>query len=446
MRCRSIFLLVLAVALATGCSEPISPEPDPEVANLSPGNAVVPDGFPLVIVRQGAGAAESTAAGAPVVDNLADAIELVATDGLIRVTSGTYPTLGISIRRPVTIEGHGEAPLLVPAPSDDPTQAFTVVADGNTTIRNLRFEGYTSAIQVSELGVDDPYDLVLVEDVHIEAAPGLSDGLVVFSSPPTAPQDGRTVLVRNSTIVGGWRGFHVQSDVPNFVAVGNTLTGQKLPPPMLASAIGFSDGASGRIEGNVLTDCEECINVGGGDPTKGSVEIVGNHITIDIDEAIPNVITGTGFEVRILDNVVEGVGGAQDPHDQASWPIHSNAILVDNAGSVELRGNRVSGAWTGYSIGNGVGALTALDNVADGVGTGLLAFEVDGPVTFQSSDFTDYHISLHVDDVTDFDATCNWWGAETGPSLPEVFDPGIYTPWATQPAAGTSTTTCGGGL
>lgn len=153
----------------------------------------------------------------------------------------------------------------------------------------------------------------------------------------------------------------------------------------------------------------------------------------------------TGLEINIVGNLVKGIGGTRDPADPSTWPITSNAIHIESAGTAEVRGNHVTGAWHAYFISENVGSVTGMNNVAAGIHTGLLAFEVDGPVTFNSSDFTDYHVPLHVDDVTDFDATCNWWGSSSGPSNPEVNDPGVYTPWAEASVAGMSTTTCSGG-
>lgn len=435
-RLLSLALLLPLAACSERRSDPVAPGSAGEISASHHQT-----GFPLVIVRQGPGTAQSTQAGAPVVDNIADALERVATDGTIRVHPGTYPT-SVGIHRPVTIVGNGIGPTLVPAdPSAEFTAGLTVVADGNTTIRNLRFEGYTEAIQIGESPGTDPYDLVAIDGVHIQVPDGFNSGVTAFG--PAHEADGRRIEVRNSTIIGGWRGLHVQEDVPDFHAIGNTFSGQTFE---LASAIGFSSGASGRIEGNSLTRCDECVNVGGGDRTRGVVEIVGNHVTIDFDDHPTNdVIVAAGAFVEIAGNLVEGVGGTREPNDQATWPIRSHAIHVGSAGQAEIRGNTVTGAFFAYGVGPSVGTVQGLDNVADGVQTGFLSFFTEGKVTFQSSDFTNYQVPLHIDDITGFDLTCNWWGSTDGPQGAVAPDPSVYTPWATAPVAGTSTTSCSGG-
>lgn len=436
----SAALLTLAAVSACDAppTEPATSALEPAIAAqaTAPGPA---GGFPLVIVRQDPGAAQSIAASAPVVDNLADALDRVASGGTVRVMPGTYVVNGQPVDRPVTIVGAGSRPTLVPPdPMPEHSQALNIFAEGSTTIRNLHFEGFSVAI-----GISGTYDLVVIEDVRIEVPEGFNSGVDVF--PPNHPTDAQTVVVQNSTVIGGWRGISAAEDVPDFRVIGNTLVGGTTPGSI---AIGFSRGASGLIEGNMLSDCPQgCINVGGGDRTTGNIEIVGNRIAGTIERPLINPIAATGASVTLVDNVVEGAGGSMDPSDRTTWPIPGNAILIESAEHVVLRGNTVRGALWAYGIGGGLGTVEGLDNVADHVGAAVVSFfGVDGSLTMRSSDFTDYDASMFIGDAAGVDLTCNWWGSASGPVNANTPDPSVYTPWATEPVAGTSTTTCGGGL
>ena len=391
------------------------------------------DGFPPTVVRVDP-TAPDTEADPPTFATVREAFEVVQSSGTILVADGTHEVHSLNVHKPVSIEAEGTAAQVV---SDGSPSSFTITADGNTTIRGLRFRGAEQAIQVSEFGVDEPYDVVTIDGVHIEVDP---DGSGVSAFSPQHPDDGRYVLVTNSTILGGWRGLDVHEDVPDYRAIGNTLVGGTEPG---SSALAYSRGSGGLLQGNTLTHCpQSCINVGGGDPTSGSYEILGNHIIGTIDNPLLNPIAASGASVVLRDNVLEGVGGSTDPSDDTTWPIPSNGILIEQAGTVEISGNTVRNAFFSLTVG-AVAGVTGRDNVVDNTRTALNVAPDVSSFSMNSSDFTNY-FDAHVGSTL-ADLTCNWWGSADGPHGLGVPDPSVYTPWATEPVAGTSTTDCDGG-
>lgn len=236
------------------------------------------DGYPLTVVRVEAGVSDPTTSP-PTFPTVAEAYDAVAAGGTILVADGVHVVRELFLDRSVTIEAEDDGLIkkkkvldpvkrkLLRRPvieTDGAPTAFHIVADGETTVRSLRFIGATDPIIISEFGVEDPYDRVLIDDVVIELGEGFTSGVSAW--PAVHPPDGRTIEVRRSAVFGGWRGLHVQPDVPNFVAVGNRLSTGDTPG---SHAVGFSHGASGRLERNSLSACQGCINVGGGRPDEG---------------------------------------------------------------------------------------------------------------------------------------------------------------------------------
>jgi len=84
--------------------------------------------------------------------------------------------------------------------------------------------------------------------------------------------------------------------------------------------------------------------------------------------------------------------------------------------------------------------VTAERNVVEDVHT---AVYVQGgllpSVDVRENDFTGYVVSIEVygDPVAPGSMTCNWWGDESGPQNPIGAGAGVYTPFATEPIAGT---------
>lgn len=382
-------------------------------------------GFPVVIVRQGPGADRSSAAGAPVVNNLADALDRVASGGRVQVHEGVYPVSGILVDQPVTIEAAaGAAPVL-----DGQGQANVLaveVPSGLVALRGLTFQN-SSSHNLAIFGADNQ---VVVEDgtFHPPTEDVFGAGIGTFGA------GANDITVRGSSFLGGNVG--INSGQSGWLVEGSIFAGQATN----ALRLGGPD-AGGIFRDNDITcgSHESCLSF----IPAGVVEIRDNRVTADIasrQENLMEVFEATS--ARINGNEIVGTGGARDPADRSTWPI-GNAIGFGQVDFVEVSGNLVDGAESGMGIG-AVDELVGLDNTITNVSAGLNVLE--GAVgSIRSSDVTNYNAAFNVFG-TQIDLTCNWWGTAAGPQNPNAPDPSRYTPWATEPVAGTSTTTCAGGL
>jgi hypothetical protein len=91
-------------------------------------------------------------------------------------------------------------------------------------------------------------------------------------------------------------------------------------------------------------------------------------------------------------------------------------------------------------IGGWALSLTATGNVVEDVHTAVyLQGALLPSVDIRENDFTGYVVSIEVygDPVAPGSMTCNWWGDENGPQNPIGAGAGVYTPFATEPIAGT---------
>jgi hypothetical protein len=258
---------------------------------------------------------------------------------------------------------------------------------------------------------------------------------------------GSTALISGNDFQGCayWNCVHVQSSTATIT--GNTFThigGQAGLEFEFVSNVLARFGANVTVENNLHTACgyacykildgatavirQETMSVSPGHGT-GPVLLGGR----DDAASANNVIT---FE----DNVVTG-SGAVEPTDPASYPAEegialrwSDAIANRNAFTLVARGASVGTDAT----------LTGGDNVFDQTFTAANIYD-NGFANFRSNDFTNY--VNPIDGGNGSDLTCNWWGDAGGPvGVDAGIAADVYTPWATVSVAGTSTTTCSGGL
>lgn len=426
-------VLLGATILTAACEappmEPTSAPPDPVVATQATLSGPAA-GHPVVILRGGSGAVHESA---PVTDDFGEAMELVAPGGRVLVHPGTYPTNGRSLFKPVTIQGTGDDEPVLDGNGACWALEVSHVPDGLVHVRGVRIlAGFCGGLAVS-----NEYEEVLVEETTFG---GTGAGITIGGG----AVDGRTVTIRQSDFVGDGPSIMANVGAGHVIAEDNRMSGRHMN-------ISFDGGVHGRIEGNLMTGCGPgglaCIAVGGfvfnpGD--EGAVEVVGNTVEVELAEQLPSGMLIGGGDHRIVDNVIRGIGrdpSAPTTHDQ--FPLTLAGIEVVDGATAEVSGNRVENAFIGLQFGHPV-AANGLNNVVTNVDTGIQAFP-DSKIEIHSSDITDYQVALAAGGpaaVQDF--TCNWWGSEDGPT--DAGDPSLYTPWATEPVAGTSTTTCDGGL
>lgn len=417
---RSISTLLLPLLIAA-CGEVVPTAGDPPVAaSLHAGPA---GGYPVVVVQPRTGGA----GGGAVTANLAEALTAVATGGTILVHPGTYAGPLPPVDRAMTIRGVGPEAPVVDGSAD--CWALRVAGpEGPVAIEGLRFvPGFCGGLLVE--GEHGP---VAVEASEFE---GPNGGVTIHGGASDA-----RVTVRDNDFVGHRAQARTSFAPQDVVIEGNRFSGPN-------TAIHLGPGTSGRVEANALTGCggePGCIAVGSlfHDPAGGgAVDILDNLIEVEISEQLPSgMLVGTG-DHRILGNVVRGIGqdaAAANPWER--YPLTLAGIEVVDGARAEVSGNTVENAFIGLQFGAPVTA-SGLDNVVTGVEVGIQAFP-DAVVTIRSSDLTDWTFALQAGGPQDF--TCNWWGDAAGPG-PTGGDPTLYTPWATTPVAGTSTTTCSGG-
>lgn len=330
---------------------------------------------------------------------------------------------------------------------------------GSTTVRDSDFSGGVLGILASgNLRLD------------VEGSSFAGHGTLALQY-----QLGASGEVRNSAFsdCGDWRclGAIIDTDVD---AVGNTFGETRTDlPPFLHSIIIYATDATGTFADNEIDGCGrgQCVTV----INRADVDILRNDITAYADHGTRIVVVGSDGTVgqvpdfasrapdlTIEDNVITGVGGSADinPGDPGAYAIEIAGILIENAAVARASRNRIENAATGIQLFNGDLILDGPDPGNDG---GILESGSDNVITMvhrgigvfgssvanlNSSDVTDYVESIvEGDNDEPSDLTCNWWGTVAGPQNAAVSNPLVdFTPWATSSMAGTSTTSCSGGI
>lgn len=312
---------------------------------------------------------------------------------------------------------------------------------------HVTFRNVTATAGVTGVYILTPTDAnrgasVDVVDSSFSGA-GFSQGIYVLDVSSNSAQGAISdVDVENVTI---------SADLGVFAGRGTTGVGARVDitnSSFSGGALWYQSGATGLIQGNTI-DCghgSACIRVrsGAGSTQIEPVRIIDNDLTGATRDAIWLTALDAGpFE--IVDNVIAGVAAGVDRSEPFDYSFHGDGIRFD---SMEVAGtvsdNSISGAYRALSTDAGSVAMTASDNTITAVWTGARVVN-GGQMSVQSSDFTDYIVPI--DPTEPFGAgslTCNWWGG----AGPQGVDPGIpatvYTPWATTPVAGSTTTTCTG--
>ena len=168
----------------------------------------------------------------------------------------------------------------------------------------------------------------------------------------------------------------------------------------------------------------------------GTFKFYHNNISTDYAHSVINGIQADGGSYVMDGNVISGIGGTRDPHDASTWPITYSGIDVGMA-SAELVHNVIAGAYNGLGLESASG--TATDNTIHDVASLINLYSANMAVNRNDfSNFTNAFRSVFSSPGSS--ATCNWWGSIAGPSnVPTSIAPALYTPWATAPIAGTST-------
>ncbi len=381
MRAQFLGAVTAVVMGVTGCSDRRT------VAGLSrpvvEGVAAGPQGgFPIVIVSPHG--AHADAAGAPVVDNFADALSRVAPGGTIRVMGGLYDVVGVVVDKPVLIEALPHAQPLLRASSGFASFTISGVPSGTVTFRRLHFANLAA---VASIAAVESYDQVVVDSCDFVTT---QNGASVYGSGSATAAT--QVVVRGSSFAGGSFGVFltgiIESGVivengPRFDIAGNRFAGDS------EAAIEVRIGATGRVSGNAIDRCgfDGCVRVTG----DRRVEVVGNQLTSDLSSKASLGIfaaSGVGLNADVLidSNEVLGTGGSGMNY------VFARAGIEVEDGVAVIGHNRVHDARTGIAVVRPVSAQvdsnvvdTCLDACIDVIGGGRVAVirgnQVSGDVT-----------------------------------------------------------------
>lgn len=416
--------LALAMLLPVACGERSDP-----VAIARPNYAVAGGGRPSVLVNPNANV-QGTA------QTIQEGIEMVAPGGTVLVVPGRYEE-AIVIDRALTLEAvGGESGPVVVTPPGAPFVTIEIATTGPVIIRGLTVHARRSGIsgisgQAEDLTVERT--TVLAVDPPLGVAAFLID--VVGDDPMARPA---RLVVRESVVDGGIS--LEQTQAPPFPQVFGIRAGGDMDAWIAGNVIRRTGGAcivvvtrldfGGRLEAdivrNVLDECHGAragaLSVGAPIPRNpplppvtatGTVNIVGNTIHNSRGSClVPSAIYYELYAGKIEHNRIEGV-------------VQQCASASDRV--------LPAGIWVGSL--RGVPAPTPAVRFNDIVGNAQAGLRVAGNIT------------------TALDASCNWWGAPSGPSGvgtghgdAVVVQAGaatpMFTPFATAPIAGTDATRC----
>jgi hypothetical protein len=368
------------------------------------------------------------------VRSVAEALFLVEPGGTVDIADDGTPHVvqRLVVDQPVTFTSSDEGSPTIDADGSAFSFIVNAVPSGEVRFENLEFVG-AGTYSIWSQGT---YDQVVVDNARFEVS-GTS-GVTAQGS----TEEGANVTVQASTFVsappnlGTVGTFAINTD---FDVLSSEFSGFSF------SGIQYQTGATGRVEGNTVTDCglNGCIrtvNLNG-----ATVEIIDNYVSVNFGSSARWGIVGDDGPMVIQDNTVTGVGNGADLTDRASYPfqagIRIGLVALGSPGpgnATTLSGNTVTNAAVG--IQTDTAEVAGSDNFITTVHTGIE--DLPGSVGFiTESDVTGYQFAI--DGLGNLDLTCNWWGSAAGPTAVGVsITADVYTPFATGPIAGTGGT-CG---
>ncbi len=365
-----------------------------------------------------------------------EGIDMVASGGNVLVEPGTYVE-AIVIDKGLTLEAiGGESGAVIVAPVGTVNAAIRVATPDAVAIRGLTVR-YTGSRGIFGDGVVD----ITIERASVVAVNPPLGNSALISMINDAPTTGRTHLVVRESVLDGSVPF-ADSPTPAFPQLfGITLAGD----------------VDARLEGNVIRRTGgACIfvrtrlDLGG----ETNADIVGN----DLDECYPlgragSILVGPGAPLPsprppfTATGVVNVVGNTI--RNSTGSCLASSAINYESFGG-RIERNRVLGVVQSCAIASG-------RVVPAGIWVGSLrGLPPAGPITVRFNDIEgNAQAGLRVGPnmTTPIDASCNWWGAASGPSGAGtgtgdaiVVELGgatpVFVPFATAPIAASPATGC----
>ena len=402
---RRLLGFLAAVTAVSACSQVESSLAPPSAPNLAKGGV----GRPVVLVNP-------VSNGNGTATTIQEGIDMVAAGGRVMVLPGTYAE-SLVIDKGLTLEAVGGASgRVVIEPPGRPGAAVTITATSPVSIRDVsvRFGG------VFGIDGEGAVDVTIEHDSVIAVDPPLGVGSLI--------------VVRNdASVTGGRARLSVHAS-----ALDGSITADRLPPYAGNFGIGAEGDIDALIDGNAIRRTGgACIFFHPLLDLRGemNVDIVNN----DLDECYPGGRVGS---IRI----------------GPATPIPAVKPPVTGPGTVNVVGNTIrnstASCWpaTGISYEWFTGRIerNTIQGVVQGCATSgnpnlpaaiWVGSRVNLPPVYPVVRFNDIvgnaqaGLRIGPNEKAAIDATCNWWGSDTGPSGigPGTGDAVVVQPGAVAP-------------
>jgi hypothetical protein len=382
---------------------------------------------------------------------LPEAIAAAEVNGTVLVCDGEHTVDQVSLNKPLTLrsQNRGGATIADADPSQvwqagRPALVVDGVASGVVRILDLAFLVGNRAVFAG-----GTFDRLEIDRVHFRGRTMTVPIAVWVDASTVATAKVEITDSRFETLsIGVFTVRGVETDIrsSSFDAFANSSVG-------FGSAITYSSNplnnvpsaSYGRAEHSTFSNCAPggCVRVVGQAVAGRDVVIAHNEMSRPTGSSQSQVIfagrTGTSpiDLVTVEYNQITGAPPSGDPAARTSWTVQS-FVNAANATRVNVHDNRVSNVHTAIIASQNVAAR---DNVLRGGFYAVAQQNSSAIVDFQRNDVLRFTSSIFRvsagGDAGNY--RCNWWGSTAGPTAPSPnVQASSYTPWATEPIAGTS--------
>jgi len=423
---RRLLGIVSAVIAVSACSQVESSLAPPSAPNLAKGSI----GRPVVLVNP-------VSNGNGTATTIQEGIDMVASGGRVMVLPGTYAE-SLVIDKGVTLEAIGGASgRVVIEPPGRPTAAVEITASAPVTIHDItiRFGGAFGILGEGAVDVTVEHDSVVAVD------PPLGVGFLI------------ALRNNDASITGARARLYARGN-----ALDGSITGDRLPPFPQSFGIGAEGDVDAVVAENVIrrvggaciffhplldlrgemnvdilnNDIDECYPLG-----RAASILIGHSAPVP---AVKPPVTGPGI-VNVVGNTIRNSTGSCLPATGISYEwftgrIERNSIegVVQGCATAGNR-NRPAAIWVGSRPPVNMPPVYPTVRFNDIVGNAQAGLRI-GP-----------------NENAAINATCNWWGSDSGPSGigtgtgdAVVVEPGavapIIVPFAHAPIARTARASC----
>ena len=397
--------------------------------------AGAPGGHLEISIEGVAGAHFCSAPGTDASDAMRAALDATPAGGTILVCDGTHTVQEVVIDKPITIRSAnpGGATLSDREDNDGFQFAPPVFLVVGVESGVVRFADIGFSLNGRGVVAQRDYHVVEIDSARFTGRDTVeSIGVMTW----TQPAPGARVEVTNSTFEG--LGIAVFAVGPVETNVRSSTFDRTQNGPITYS----SQWPWGSATDNVMTNCRNggCIRVFSvGAPglvfARNRIESTNYAVPLGAIRLGPSPNNAQG-PITVEDNViVSRVVGDMSFQNGWGFPAGVDILAQQHAqNAITIRRNRITQAYSGVTS---VLKATLTDNVIE---QGVIAFRQNSanPLTVHRNDFIGLAQSFTAP-ASAGDYQCNWWGGASGPfSPPPAVPASAYTPWATEPIAGTT--------